>query len=565
MCADIVKEGVMAYVDLAATAAVNFPLLPPPAWTRLEPQTLSGEPSQALAARIHDPLWLLARQWQFGEFDGEDAGTPVAVEMTANARRMNAFAPEGHPARATTAKDLIEPEAEAEPFSGATLRDRAEAGALLAAMLTDAGADVRVALVSACPLTVPDDGGPTAPVPPMWKLLARGGIDGSAAATQIEDGSFSGSWGTGFAAEPEQAARDWLAWFRANIEPDEAFGDCWQQERLEYSFAVRAGSAADQRVCRARAHDGGPVDWHSFDHDVGGQMAVEDEQPDGGVEPIAATVHATRLRYAGMPSTRLWRFEDGQVNFGMVDVQPQDLTRVAFLDFATVHADDWLVAPLDVPRGAVIEMGSVIYRTTFNERFEVQNGNSGAEDFELFTLSAASGGTLRALLVPPGGRTAVEGSPLEEVVFARDETANMVWAIEKRVQGPTGDPRERTLEARPPEQFTTPTGADLTYRLEQDVPEWWIPMVPVPTGGRGGFHLRKGSFTDEDAARGRILAPLPLDMFEEEVPREGVLVRRVPSLMRDDQGNLRRWIARRVSVARGEANSMLAWDSTLRR
>ena len=30
-----------------------------------------------LAARIHDPLWLLARQWQFGEFRGEDVGSHI--------------------------------------------------------------------------------------------------------------------------------------------------------------------------------------------------------------------------------------------------------------------------------------------------------------------------------------------------------------------------------------------------------------------------------------------------------------------------------------------------------
>lgn len=159
----------------------------------------------------------------------------------------------------------------------------------------------------------------------------------------------------------------------------------------------------------------------------------------------------------------------------------------------------------------------------------------------------------------------MEGAPVEEVVFARDETANMVWAIEKRVQGSTGDPRDRTLEPRPADEFVTPEGADLTYRLEMVPPGWWIPLVPVANGRNGGFHLRKGSFTDADASLGRILAPLPLDMFEEEVPREGVVVRRVPSLMRDNKGHLRRWIARRVSVAHGGASAGFASDSALRR
>ncbi|MBB5717066.1 hypothetical protein [Sphingomonas aerophila] len=565
MCADIAREGVAAFLDRTPVSAIRFPILAPPAWTRLEPQSLSGEPAQALTARVHDPLWLLARQWQFGEFDGEDAGTPVAVELTGTARRFTAFAPEGQPARTMTERDLIEPEVEAEPFTGATLRDRAEGGALLAAMLEDAGASVRSALATACPLAVPDDGGIAAPVPAMWRLLARGGIDGSAAAKQVEDGSFAASWAAGTGELALQAARDWLEWYRANVQPSVGLGDCWRQARLEYDFSVRAGAPEDRRVCRAVAHDGGPVDWYSFDHEPGDSVAVEGEAPGTAPEPIDSTVHATRLRYAGMPASRLRRFEDGQVNFGMVEVQPHDLARLAFLDFATVHADDWLIAPLDVPRGAVVEMTSVQYRTTFNERFSVEQGNTGVQDFELFTLDGSSGEALRGLLVPPGGRTAMEGAPVEEVVFARDETANMVWAIENRVQGPTGDPRDRTLEPRPADEFVTPEAADLTYRLETVPPGWWIPLVPVANGRSGGFHLRKGSFTDADASLGRILAPLPLDMFEEEVPREGVVVRRVPSLMRDNKGHLRRWTARRVSVAHGGASAGFTSDSALRR
>ena len=38
-------------------------------------------------ARVFDPLWLLTRQWQVGEFQGEDAGTPV---LGARARRERA-------------------------------------------------------------------------------------------------------------------------------------------------------------------------------------------------------------------------------------------------------------------------------------------------------------------------------------------------------------------------------------------------------------------------------------------------------------------------------------------
>src|SRR5690349_15893640 len=50
-------------------------------WTRLEPHTRSDDLSAGLEARVHDPLWFLARQWQLGELTGEDGGTPLSASI----------------------------------------------------------------------------------------------------------------------------------------------------------------------------------------------------------------------------------------------------------------------------------------------------------------------------------------------------------------------------------------------------------------------------------------------------------------------------------------------------
>jgi len=34
-----------------------------------------------IKASIYDPLWMLTRQWQLGEFEGEDSGSPVYVDL----------------------------------------------------------------------------------------------------------------------------------------------------------------------------------------------------------------------------------------------------------------------------------------------------------------------------------------------------------------------------------------------------------------------------------------------------------------------------------------------------
>ena len=58
-------------------------------YLRIEPRTRGDDLTPGLAAAVHDPAWLLARQWVMGEFDGEDAGTPVLASATL---RTHAFA-----------------------------------------------------------------------------------------------------------------------------------------------------------------------------------------------------------------------------------------------------------------------------------------------------------------------------------------------------------------------------------------------------------------------------------------------------------------------------------------
>src|SRR2546430_4660090 len=58
-------------------------------WDRLEPRARRVEFDEALQARVHDPLWLLGRQWQMGEFKGEDTGSAVLAKL---ARRLTPVA-----------------------------------------------------------------------------------------------------------------------------------------------------------------------------------------------------------------------------------------------------------------------------------------------------------------------------------------------------------------------------------------------------------------------------------------------------------------------------------------
>ncbi|MDX1414233.1 MAG: hypothetical protein R3293_08575 [Candidatus Promineifilaceae bacterium] len=49
--------------------------------TRLEPKNKTHSIREGLQARVKDPLWLLGRQWQVGEFQAHNGGHPVRAEM----------------------------------------------------------------------------------------------------------------------------------------------------------------------------------------------------------------------------------------------------------------------------------------------------------------------------------------------------------------------------------------------------------------------------------------------------------------------------------------------------
>src|SRR5436189_147843 len=62
-------------------------------WVRLEPGCRNPDMSAGLQARIYDPLWLLARQWQIGEFQGEDNGSPAVARWQGECAHFTRYFP----------------------------------------------------------------------------------------------------------------------------------------------------------------------------------------------------------------------------------------------------------------------------------------------------------------------------------------------------------------------------------------------------------------------------------------------------------------------------------------
>ncbi len=585
----IVGEG-LRIEQVAEVLSVAF-LAEPPGWTRLEPQSISGDPTPGLEARVHDPLWLLARQWQLGEFQGEDVGTPIFVEVTTSVAPVIAFQAgdptAAGPPHAWVPGEMIEPivEREAAPPAGATshgpgVRTRADAGAQLVAELAEAGVGQSFLdrLLRACPLAMPW-ADPFDRMAPGLLHLLRGKVpDAEQAAVQIASALDQTPprlppWLVGVTkpAVIRGVVGRWLHWYRTAVVPEVSAPDgSWIDDRLEYRFSVGVAGTDGQRVLRAPAFGGGRVDWWCLDQDpVAPPLAAANPAT---VTSQSATLLATPLRFAGMPADRYWEFEDGSVNLGALQVQPHDLARLALVEFAMVYGNDWLLVPVDVDHGSFVSVDEVSYTTSFGEIFTVPSADSVPRSgvFRMFeTSQVGTDDTLAGLFIPPAAPAVIEGQPLEEVMFVRDEMANMAWAVERVVEGPSGLPRDRSDEPRPqPFVAGTSPGADMDYQLENEIPDRWIPLVPVSTG-YATFSLRKGAMVKHGEPvepRGVLLQPgRPLVFQDEEISRDGVRVRRVPALARRADGSYVRWLAHRVDIGRGEAASGLAFDSAVRR
>jgi hypothetical protein len=71
----VVAEG----IENVFSAKVRIPTIV--MWNRLEGRPRRPDFSRALKAEVRDPLWMLTRQWQMGEFIGEAAGSPVTAKV----------------------------------------------------------------------------------------------------------------------------------------------------------------------------------------------------------------------------------------------------------------------------------------------------------------------------------------------------------------------------------------------------------------------------------------------------------------------------------------------------
>ena len=597
----------MDWNDRASSIVVSEGAIPSiTSWMRLEPRSRNAEMSTSLQARIYDPLWLLARQWQLGEFQGEDYGSPVTARWRGESARLTRYhsgdiAPNTRvdaprydasrlPLETLVERESVRPAGQtAKPEK---LRLAAEAGQQFLRMLElqPVSRDYSDAFIRQYPFpALPAEQRATLDGDSLgfFDLMASRVPDGRQLYAAFRPTSAGGiviapalQIAPGDLAEVEKAARLWLQWFETLFNEPEAVNPSWLPERMEYAFSLGTRFSDGECVLTAREYFDGHLDWYAFDSNA--EVTLGGAADNASTE-ITRTVIPAPISFRGMPAARFWEFEDAQVDFGSVDAGPTDLARMLLVEFALAYGNDWFVMPIELHVGFLYRTRSLVITDTFGVRTLIKSSSELDARYSVWRMfqhsyTRGSGFTVPAsnlFFLSPSLLQSMESPPIEEVLFLRDEMANLAWAVERLIESPVERPLNRFetyLKRKRSGELDTAGKASsvavpLQYRLSTEIPDYWIPLMPVQTGQ--GLRLKRGAVLKLDGlpepvyAMGRILTPdagRALELCEEEVPREGVRVTRSYQYTRWFDGSTHLWIGRRKQIGRGEGSSGLRFD-----
>jgi hypothetical protein len=580
-------------------------------WNRLEGRPRADKFERALRAEVRDALWMLTRQWQMGELEGDDAGSPVFAKVRVETTRLRKYQPANGPVEKFD--ETIPLEAHVErmpvPFNLAKqemlLDVRLLAGRhwlkLITALApTSLGEFISQYSIHNPSPTDPNDAPIVAHVE-AWSnfAAAQQRMDGIKLYVHLKDGGRASDdipALTGLETQADKIAERFVAWFeKLFYQPASPTANAWLPDRLEYQFATSTPQGQAEKVFAAEEYFQGHLDWYNFDVDP--SRSVLGELPETQEQPVAATLTMlpTQVGFNGMPNSRWWAFEDGRTNFGDIKPDTTDLAKLLLIEFGLVFANDWFLIPFTAPAGSVAKVRGMAVTNVFGERFWIEAAGSGDDDdwqrWAMFLLSTKGKGHEPAdlsLMIPPVAQKVLEGPVLEELMLARDEMANMVWGIERMVLLPSGEPKrgseaaqetslffERRLGTPPPPVPPAP-GAKIRYKVMTTVPENYIPLVPVqvPNNNRETQLQRAAMLRLIDPANPGPIEPrtsllrvgldetpaLPYFIHEEEVPRAGAQVTQRFQRTRWRDGRAWTWLGVRKQTGRGESSSGLAFD-----
>lgn len=592
-------------------------------WNRLEGRPRSEDFDRAMKGEVRDALWMVSKQWQMGEFIGDDAGSPVLAKAHMDTTFLNKYKAGDAPAVAMEQDIPLEVKVEHQkiPFQQGTqeisLDIRLQMGRQWLKWIDQIDSTLKQEYIEAYPIVKPDPESESDAYicahPKTWQrvsAVAGRCMDGYELYEYLKEDTGNHAYDDigGVDTEAERtsidaAADKFIRWYEAlYYQSHEQENPSWKPSYLEHQFACSAPQGDGEKVLVADEYYHGHLDWFNMDIDNERSELGETESPDEDLEnSVTRTFIPTSVEFGGMPHRRWWTMENWKTNLGFVKPDTTDLNKLLLLDFFLVYSNDWFIVPFTLPVGTLANIRGLTVTNTFGEKTWVEPAGSGSDEewdrWNMYTHNIKGTEDIPAdlgLSVLPISRKVLEGKPLEEIYMLRDEIANMVWGVESQVPLKTGRSKsgreaghelrnklQQLLNEDSPETEEVEFKANIRYQIVNTVPEEWIPFVPVhKEGSFREIELQRASMprileNDPDVPkkiepRTSLLRegldldePAPYFIHEEEIPRAGAKIHKAFQRTRWYDGKVYNWLGIRKEIGRGEGHSGLAFDQII--
>lgn len=564
---------------LQAVALKEYRIASITAYNRLEVSPRSTDFTRSLKAEIRDPLWMLTRQWQFGEFKGEDAGSPVTAQILGEHTSLDRISFPGNQVFGYNEGIPLEVQVEREALTEDLFLATQLARYFLRLMRDKGLVSYHDKLVLKYPLS------PT---------IDKHDVEGIQLLTAVQDNLFDGyqiyvamktasgsgtlfdQWMTdeGIPGGDQQLftqiTADFQGWIDRTYHLSAVSGSAWLPEKLEYQFSL-ASSTPTQKRLTANQYFTGHLDWYSFDLD--NRVTVGSDARNVSVVENFVSFIPAPISFKGMPNPRFWMMEEQRTDFGHIDTSTTGLLHLLLAEFGLVYSNDWFMLPYPMDINTLCEMKGITITDVFGQHILIRPAGRGSESqwqrWAMFHLTDTSDSTRDTSLfyLAPALLKTLSSAPLEQVNFLRDEMANLVWAVEQRVpsqagKGVSGD--ELARQDTPPPAFVPVNDTvQIRYVAGTTVPDNWIPFIPVHMQGSDReIRLQRARMPAAKGAQGVILTekPAPYYLDEVEIPKAGIIVRRSFQRARWLNGVTYLWVGRDKEAGKGEGWSNLYFD-----
>lgn len=559
-------------------------------WNRIEPRPRTSKVTEALAAKVRDPMWLFTRQWQLGEFRGEDAGSAAFVQTATRVSQLDRWSVGSEKPKILDPAVPLEAAILNEGFNLSDFSISVELGQVFEEALERLGRGELVDKFRETYPLAPEFNKHDRDAQRFLEVVTRRGTDGLALHLASESAAPNLPDRPVLEANDLTAVKDALTHLRSWVQDTIGLlsskdSIAWNPERLEYKMRL-SGRDPDggNLILSGHPDRGGRFEWFAFD-------VQERAAPPGGLPAKVKRVQRSSLpsnvTFSGMPRARWWAFESSVLNPEAIRPEKREIGKLVVLDFMLVHSNDWYLVPIRLDVGSVSSIESLVVVDVFGVATSVERADrlsrAAGQRWTMFSTAFEKTNSLGDFLYlpPTAGPTILKGESLETVKFVRDEMANMAWAIESVVENRIGEPwvgYQKALTAQSSTTSSDPsseTGSELKYRIQTSVPENWTPLVPVAldnTGRRIALQravlLQSGTELQPPGPVGRILNPTlfskgQYQIAEEEISRLGVRVERIVNRARWTDGTTHLWISRLKNSGIGEEQSGLIFDSVM--